>query len=216
MKKGLEQRFMSKVVKAETGCWLWTGGANYDGYGHMRVGDKMYQTHRLSYELFKGHIPVGMFVCHACDCPPCVNPNHLFLGTGSDNMQDKIKKGRHYVGVRSAEERAETMKQVWENYPEEKRKEIAAKISAAKSGVPLSPEHLLSIRRARALPRSEEYRRKLGLAHKGVPSWNKGIPMSEEAKQKLSAAKKGRVPWNKGKKFVSGTHQTQEKQQDVG
>lgn len=74
------------------------------------------------------------------------------------------------------------------------------RISKGKMGVLPSPEHLAKIRAARAKPRSEEYRRKLGLAHKGKPSWNKGIPMSEEAKRKLSEAKQGRIPWNKGKK----------------
>lgn len=73
------------------------------------------------------------------------------------------------------------------------------RISEGKMGILPSPEHLASIRRARAMPRSEEYRQKLGAAHKGIPSWNKGIPMTEETKAKLSAAKMGRVPWNKGK-----------------
>jgi hypothetical protein len=72
------------------------------------------------------------------------------------------------------------------------------RISKGKMGVLPSPEHLAKIRAARAKPRPAEYRRKLGLAHKGVPSWNKGIPMREKSRRRLSEAKKGSIPWNQG------------------
>jgi hypothetical protein len=192
------ERFMSKVVKTKT-CWFWGGTRNVDGYGRVRINGKSDGAHRVSYEYHIGPIPKGLYVCHKCDCPPCVNPDHLFLGTARDNARDKIAKGRHFSGFRTPEERAETMRVTWLKYSRAKRREIAAKIAAAKTGVALGPEHLASIRAARAKPRSAEYRRKLGLAHKGVPSWNKGIPMREEARQKLSESKKGQIPWNKGK-----------------
>jgi hypothetical protein len=201
--KTLVEKFMEKVVKID-GCWVWGGSRSFDGYGHIMVGRKSKLAHRISYELFIGPIPEGHYVCHKCDHPYCVNPDHLFSGTASDNMADKVKKGRAFVGFRTREERAETMQAAWSRYSEDKREEIAAKIAAAKTGVPMSPEHLASIRRARAMPRSAEYRQKLGAGHKGVPSWNKGIPMTEEAKEKLSAAKMGRVPWNKGKEMSEG------------
>lgn len=194
-----EQRLMDKVTKAENGCWIWFGAHNFEGYGFLSIEGKRWGAHRFSYHIFKGDIPAGMYVCHKCDCPPCVNPEHLFLGTASDNAKDKYAKGRAYSGFRTAEERSETMREAWTRYPQEKRKQIGERIAAAKLGVPLGPEHLASIRAARAKPRSEEYRRKLGAAHKGVPSWNKGIPMREESKRKLSESKKGRIPWNKGK-----------------
>ena len=194
----LEQRLMDKVTKAENGCWIWFGAHNFDGYGHLTVSRKVWSAHRFAYSIFTGDIPPGVCVCHTCDCPPCVNPEHLFLGTAKDNAKDKYEKGRGYSGFRTKEERSETMREAWSRYPQEKRKQIGERIAAAKMGVPLGPQHLASIQAARAKPRSEEYRRKLGAAHKGRPSWNKGIPMREESKQKLSEAKKGRVPWNKG------------------
>lgn len=89
----LEDRFLEKVNKAD-GCWLWTGSKNPNGYGQIRVDKKSILTHRVSWELYKGPIPKGLFVCHHCDTPACVNPNHLFLGTQSDNIQDMLAKGR--------------------------------------------------------------------------------------------------------------------------
>jgi hypothetical protein len=192
------ERFMKKVVKTET-CWIWGGSRNFDGYGHLSINGKQTSSHRFSYEWCVGPIPVGMYVCHKCDCPPCVNPDHLFLGTARDNARDKVSKGRMFSGFRTHEERAETMRLTWLRYSKEKRKEIAAKIAAAKTGVPLGSEHLASIRAARAKPRSAEYRRKLGLAHIGKPGVNKGKTFSEETKRRISESKMGSVPWNKGK-----------------
>ena len=102
--KSLEQRFLAKVNKdTTTGCWEWTGYTNRKGgYGHIskNVGykkQKNVKAHRLSYELYNG--PIGLLhVLHTCDNPKCVNPEHLFLGTNRDNMQDKMSKGRHRYG----------------------------------------------------------------------------------------------------------------------
>jgi hypothetical protein len=96
MKKPIKDRLMKRVFKDPvSGCWLWTGcvmGA--DGYGGFNENRKNRSVHRVSYELFKGEIPKGMCVLHTCDMPPCVNPEHLFLGTPKDNTDDMIRKKR--------------------------------------------------------------------------------------------------------------------------
>ena len=94
-----EQRFWSKVNKTES-CWLWTASTDDCGYGILTrtLGNEnervSYKAHRLSYEMHKGEIPEGSYVCHTCDVPSCVNPDHLWLGSQKDNMVDASDKGR--------------------------------------------------------------------------------------------------------------------------
>lgn len=79
----------------ESGCWIWMHALDVQGYGALEfLGAQNVKAHRLSWEVYRGPIPKGMHVCHCCDIPCCVNPDHLFLGTHTDNMRDKAKKGR--------------------------------------------------------------------------------------------------------------------------
>lgn len=91
-----QARFDAKYVPIpEVGCWIWTGAVNCErGYGYFLFDGKPRLAHRASWAMHKGQIPDGMNVLHRCDIPSCVNPNHLFLGTLSDNMQDCAAKGR--------------------------------------------------------------------------------------------------------------------------
>lgn len=86
--------FFKASVAEEGGCLLWAGSRDLNGYGRIRKAGTNYKAHRLAYEQFKGTIPIGMEVCHSCDNPPCVNPDHLFVGTTKDNALDRQAKGR--------------------------------------------------------------------------------------------------------------------------
>jgi len=95
------KRFWSKVDQAEEGCWLWQGTMLKQGYGCFKIAGKMYKAHRVAYLYTKGTIPAGLILCHSCDTPQCVRPDHLFPGTHKDNMQDAKNKGRMATGDRS-------------------------------------------------------------------------------------------------------------------
>lgn len=95
MRKKIDERFWEKVDrKGEKECWLWIGNIGANGYGQLSIKNKTISAHRLSWTLNYGPILDGLFVLHECDNPPCVNPNHLFLGTNKDNILDAIAKGR--------------------------------------------------------------------------------------------------------------------------
>lgn len=88
-------RFWAKVQPADNGCWEWTAHRNNRGYGQFTVSNGVFYTaHAVSYAITHGPIPPGMSICHRCDNPPCVRPDHLFLGTQSDNALDMFAKGR--------------------------------------------------------------------------------------------------------------------------
>lgn len=96
--KTLDQRFMSRVVKTGS-CWLWSGTKQDSTprlrYGKFYLGRGRYiKAHRYSWEMKNGEIPKGYFICHHCDNPTCVNPEHLFCGTNADNMRDMNTKKR--------------------------------------------------------------------------------------------------------------------------
>ena len=92
-----EIRFWEKVNKTDT-CWLWTAQRTTGGYGVFRIRNPRAQTtaHRVAWEMAHGPIPDGLNVCHHCDTPSCVRPDHLFLGTQRENLRDMTVKGRRY------------------------------------------------------------------------------------------------------------------------
>jgi hypothetical protein len=93
------ERFWNNVsVKSDKECWEWQGTKTAAGYGVIWYDNKLQYSHRIALELNNKAIPNRWHACHTCDNPSCVNPNHLYVGTPQDNMNDKVSKGRHIFG----------------------------------------------------------------------------------------------------------------------
>lgn len=86
------------------GCWNWIGARDPKGYGRVRIGNQTELAHRVAWVEQNGPIPDGLFACHHCDNPSCVNPDHLFLGTVRDNAHDMVAKGRSAKNDRRGED----------------------------------------------------------------------------------------------------------------
>lgn len=95
----VEERFWNHVKKGKKNeCWEWEGFTDKDGYGKMRTEGTNEGVHRVSFRIHGGNIPKGMKVLHKCNNPPCCNPNHLYCGNQTQNMQDRIKAGNFKYG----------------------------------------------------------------------------------------------------------------------
>ncbi len=93
-KENTQDYILSRISKAKNDCWIWTGTIGSDGYGKAKRDGKTVRAHRLSYAFYKGDIPANTCVCHRCDTPLCVNPDHLWIGSHIENELDKTQKGR--------------------------------------------------------------------------------------------------------------------------
>lgn len=99
--ENVHKRFWDKVkIGSKTDCWEWIAHRNKDGYGRLRINNKDYTAHRVSWEIHNGPLPKwtgfdnGLCIMHKCDNPSCVNPNHLSAGTNIENQRDSSAKGR--------------------------------------------------------------------------------------------------------------------------
>ena len=150
MKIPLRDRLFARVNKTDF-CWVWFGSKIKCGYGNIYTGPGRTETklvHRVSWELHHGPIPEGMLVCHECDNPPCVRPEHLFLGTDKDNNDDCMAKGRHSYGEKHPTAKL-TEKQVIE---------IKKKISDGKTLLGLSKEYDISRTQLREIRDRESWK----------------------------------------------------------
>jgi hypothetical protein len=86
--------FHKKYIQQPNSCWEWSGGIGKDGYGTFYAYNQFWRAHRFSAKFIKGLTIDNLVVCHRCDNPLCVNPDHLFVGTQQDNMNDMKNKGR--------------------------------------------------------------------------------------------------------------------------
>ena len=168
-------QLLSKVVRTDSdnGCWNWGAAKTKAGYGIVMTANNgaMY-AHRLMYQITFGEIGEGMFICHHCDNPSCINPSHLFMGTPQDNASDMARKGRA----------------AWKSKP--MPEEMRAKISAtrAKSGWKPSEAQIKASHAAMAEKRKDPAwvaARSAKMSGENNPNYGK--KMSEETRKKLSA-----------------------------
>ena len=138
LRKSLRDRLYEKFVPdPNSGCWLWTGAVNHFGYGIIGLGhrsDGIDRAHRVSYRIHKGNTPQGMAVLHSCDVPSCINPNHLRVGTLSENMKDCVSRKRNFIPNNRGEQ-AKWAKLTADAAADIKKREMTGPAYAAKYGV---------------------------------------------------------------------------------
>lgn len=107
------ERFFDKILVSDDGCWLWIGSLKPNGYAKFKSQHTQY-AHRYAYYAFKGDLVKGMYICHTCDNPRCVNPDHLWQGTPAQNILDCIAKGRKKSGITDWKIRMESKPHHWQ------------------------------------------------------------------------------------------------------
>lgn len=127
----LKARIFNKCRMSDTGCWLWQGAIGSGGYGVFNYRQFDQRAHRASYMIFRGEIPAGMKVLHACDTPACVNPAHLRVGTQKENAADREARGRRDVRG----EQIGTSKLTKEDILEIRKSTLGNKVLAEKYGI---------------------------------------------------------------------------------
>lgn len=93
-KEGVLKKIISLAIKDENGCLVWQNSKSPRGYGKIKFNNKHWRAHRLMYFIKFGALDDTTYVCHSCDNPSCINPDHLFAGTARDNAEDMKSKGR--------------------------------------------------------------------------------------------------------------------------
>ena len=114
------------IPEPNSGCWLWLGAVNAWGYGTIRIDGKTLLAHRVSWMENRGPIPEENIVCHSCDIPSCLNPDHLWLGTDKENSDDMYRKGRNRQ-LRGEAHRSAVL-------TEDQAKEIIKRLKAGEKG----------------------------------------------------------------------------------
>lgn len=132
MRPNTEADFWKRVSKLPADCWIWTARRDDSGYGTFTFSGKDCKAHRLAWTFSFGSIPHGLNVLHACDNPPCCNPQHLFLGTCADNNADRFAKGRYRVKL-DADAVAEIRRTYVRRHPEFGGRPLARKFGVSDS-----------------------------------------------------------------------------------
>lgn len=99
-REAMSQLLKARVVITDSGCWEWAGARGRTGYGQVQYMGRLGRAHRVAFDLFVRPIFVGEHICHHCDNPPCINPEHLFAGSNDDNVRDKVQKARGRKPIR--------------------------------------------------------------------------------------------------------------------